>query len=122
MKANGNDLTQEALRTALRRLVVATVAVYVALAGVGGYVFVQGNHQQAVIESTVDSTTKALCTFVNDLESRVRTSQAFLKENPDGIPGIPVKILRDSIRNQQRTIDALSVLECPPPELGNEGG
>jgi CHASE1-domain containing sensor protein len=117
VKTNGNDLTQEALRTALRRLVVATVVVYTALAGLGGYVYVNAVTQRASIARTVDSTTTALCALVNDLETRIQTSRAFLKENPDGIPGITPKIIRDGIKNQQRTIDALAPLKCPPIEL-----
>lgn len=54
----------------------------------------------------------ALCALRNDLEVRVSTSQVFLAEHPHGIPGVPVQSIRDGIANQQRTIAALSDLDC----------
>jgi hypothetical protein len=54
----------------------------------------------------------ALCVLRADLERRVATSRDFLEENPAGIPGIPARTIRDGIRNQERTIEALSGLSC----------
>ena len=54
----------------------------------------------------------ALCALRVDLEKRVASSEQFLRENPDGIPGIPAKTIRDGVTNQQRTIKALSQLAC----------
>lgn len=114
---NGNDMTQEELRTALRRLAVATVIVYVAVVAlfVVGYVF--SHNQRNAIAASVETTTTALCALRNDLEVRVAASKAFLVENPEGIPGIPPRQIQDGIDNQQRTINALAVLTCPPPDL-----
>lgn len=58
-------------------------------------------------------TTAALCVLRADLERRVRMSREFLAENPQGIPGIPSAVLRKSIADQQRTVDALAPLDCP---------
>jgi hypothetical protein len=55
---------------------------------------------------------QGLCVLRADLENRVQTSRDFLKEHPEGIPGIPVATIRQSIDNQQKTIDALEVLDC----------
>ena len=60
-----------------------------------------------------DRAERALCILRSDLQTRVDTSIAFLKEHPDGIPGIPAATLQQSIDNQQRTILALQLLECP---------
>jgi hypothetical protein len=57
-------------------------------------------------------TTAALCALRSDLERRIASSQAFLREHPDGIPGIPARTIRDGIKNQERTIRALSRIDC----------
>lgn len=54
----------------------------------------------------------ALCALRTDLEVRVTSGQVFLAEHPHGIPGVPVQSIRDGIANQQRTIAALSDLDC----------
>lgn len=54
----------------------------------------------------------ALCVFKHDLEVRAAGSRAFLREHPDGIPGIPASLIRNGLMNQQRTIDSLSNLNC----------
>jgi hypothetical protein len=103
-----ND-AKEMIQKGLRRLAVATVAVYLALASLGVFVWVQ----QAQTNQVAVTTNRALCALRQDLEGRVEVSRRFLEENPDGIPGIPAKTLRDSIANQQRTILALAILNCP---------
>lgn len=59
-----------------------------------------------------DRTEQALCVLRDDLQIRVDAAVQFLKDNPDGIPGIPPQQIQDSIDNQQRTILALSLLHC----------
>lgn len=56
--------------------------------------------------------TDSLCTLRGDLQRRVEQGQEFLKENPEGIEGIPPETLQQSIEGQQRTITALSTLDC----------
>lgn len=57
-------------------------------------------------------TTSALCALRNDLKVRVASSRSFLAEHPNGIPGISAKVVRDGIANQERTIAALSNIDC----------
>lgn len=57
-------------------------------------------------------TTNALCVLRGDLEVRVRTSREFLKDHPNGFSGISAKAIRDAAANQQRTIAALSGIDC----------
>lgn len=57
-------------------------------------------------------TTHALCALRHDLEIRVSSGEAFLKDHPHGIPGISAKQIKDGLRNQKRTIEALSGLSC----------
>lgn len=89
------------IRKTLRRLVLATVVLYLALGGIA-------------LKSAMDShsTHSALCTLRGDLQVRVTSSLKFLSDNPRGLPGIPVQVIRDSIANQQRTILALDSLNC----------
>jgi hypothetical protein len=66
----------------------------------------------------VDTTQKgsqthdAVCIFRADLERRAEDGRTFLKNNPDGIPGIPAAVIQTSIDNQERTIAALASLDC----------
>lgn len=55
---------------------------------------------------------QALCAFKLDLAYRVTASQEYLRTHPEGFPGIPASTLRNSIANQQRTLDSLSGLHC----------
>lgn len=85
---------------------------------------VAGASRQVAVE-----TTTALCTFRGDLRDRreaakdkLARSRAFLRDHPDGIPGIEVGLLRTTVandrlavRNLRRTISALSALDCPKP-------
>lgn len=68
------------------------------------------------VRSDEAHTKAALCTFRADLIQRIEQSTVFLAEHPHGIPGIPAATIRDGIRNQQRTINALSSLHCQPKE------
>lgn len=54
----------------------------------------------------------ALCVFRDDLARRIDQTRDFLADHPNGIPGIDGGVLRNSLKNQQQTLDALSVLRC----------
>ena len=95
--------TATALRKSLRKLVLATVVLYLVIAAIGLKIYLNGR-----------DTTDALCTLRTDLQVRVNSSTNFLIEHPKGIPGITPKMIRDGIDNQQRSINALQGLHCPP--------
>lgn len=59
----------------------------------------------------------ALCALNQRNIDRIATSRQFLREHPDGIPGIPAKIIRDGIKADQSTVNVLNhtLGECPPP-------
>lgn len=57
--------------------------------------------------------TRTLCSFRDDLQTRVTSGNAFLKTHPKGIAGIPAATIRVSIQNEQRTLNALRPLVCP---------
>lgn len=54
----------------------------------------------------------ALCALKLDLEVRHTNGVKFLKDNPDGIPGISAEQIQQSLDNQQSTLDALASLDC----------
>lgn len=85
----------------LNVLIVATVLLY----GATGYVAITG-------KVATDRNTDALCTLRSDLEKRVANTADFLKNHPKGFAGIPAATLRASAEQQQRTILALSDLDC----------
>lgn len=58
----------------------------------------------------------ALCVFVSDLERRLAQGRAFLKDHPQGIPGIPAAAIQQGLVNQQKTLDSLEGLSCPHAE------
>jgi len=88
---NGSDTGQE-IKRALRWLVGLTVVLYI-----------------GVVTLTFQSTA-SLCALKGDLHRRVESSQRFLIDHPNGIPGISAKQIKDGIDNQKRTIRSLRFL------------
>jgi hypothetical protein len=63
------------------------------------------NHRQ-------DSAVKALCRFTADLRQRknagavkLARSRKFLRDNPQGIPGIPRSLIEQGIQDDERTLE-----------------
>lgn len=67
--------------------------------------------------NTADESKEGLCALRNDAERRVILGDQFLKDNPNGIPGISIDSLRRSVRNSKETVKSLSSLSCPPAEI-----
>lgn len=95
------DSVLESIHRTLKWLVISTVVLFLCGAAIAGYVYVQSNMNR-----------QALCALRGNLESQVKTSEAFLAENPHGIPGISPATLRASTQNQERAIDALGIISC----------
>jgi hypothetical protein len=100
-------------------LLAAMVAVFIAAAAVATVNWIRIGDRARENRDTIAQvaalsvrTNGALCALRRDLELRVASSKQFLQEHPEGIAGVPVKVIQDSIRNQQRTILALSNLNC----------
>lgn len=75
--------------------------------GIAGYVIVQKDDR-------LEGAVFALCAMKDNLEVRVAESERFLRQHPNGIPGIPAADIQRSIANQQSTIDTISpYLDCP---------
>lgn len=73
-----------------------------------------------------DQLNRAVCAWRNDLQDRavdqrrsIAKTERFLKEHPEGIPGVPVKLLKDglrdsraSLKNLRSTITAFEEIDC----------
>jgi hypothetical protein len=103
---------QESLAGRFRALVAATVILYAALIGVGTFGYVSRSHDLAKLDQVTTTTKTALCLFRDNIEKQVATSEEFLKNNPDGIQGLPAATIQASIDRQKDTLKALDILEC----------
>lgn len=63
---------------------------------------------------TAQASKDGLCAIRQDSERRVTLGEQFLKNNPNGIPGISIDSLRRSVANAKETVESLSSLNCPP--------
>jgi hypothetical protein len=95
-----------------QRMTRATVILYLVLALFGGLAWTIRSHDVAVINGIATTNQQALCAFQDDVRSRVASSEQFLEEHPNGIPGISPATIRTNLRAQRQTVDALSVLNC----------
>jgi uncharacterized protein YkwD len=102
------------VQTALRRLTMWTVVLYVLLATAAGASFYIRSLDIARIERQSDRNVTAFCALRHDLERRIEDGLRFLEEHPGGIPGISAEQLRQSIQDQRVTVRALSIVVCPP--------
>lgn len=85
---------------------VASLILSLAALGVGAYVLTHKTQEGT-------ETHEAVCALVADLEERTEGTKTFLAEHPEGIPGLASgSQLRESLHNQDRTLDALGVITC----------
>jgi hypothetical protein len=84
---------------------VLSIALFVVVIAGGGYLLTHKSNEGS-------ETHEAICALTADLEDRTEGTRNFLEQHPHGIPGIPAKTLWESLHNQERTIDALSVVSC----------
>lgn len=92
---------------ALHWLEVATVVLYVGLILAGIYIYTESRNNH-----------DALCNLRSDLQRRVVGLQDLLAKHPQGALGISRADIELSIRNTQRTVNALQPLNCKQPKQG----
>jgi hypothetical protein len=90
----------------------ATVILYVVLALFGGTAWAVRSRDISYVNQIATTNQLALCAFRSDVQARVAASEQFLREHPNGIPGISPATIRTNLRAQRQTVDALSVLNC----------
>lgn len=107
---NNNPGTADSLRRTLKKLVIATAILYLAMAGIAIYIY-----------RVSQDNAEGLCAFRNEAQQRVDQSKAYLKKHPNGTKEIPAGIIKTGIHNAEQTVKALSGISCPaPPKLGPE--
>lgn len=84
---------------------VLSVVLFLGVAGGSIYLLTSKSNEGS-------ETHDAICALTADLEARTEASRRFLDAHPHGIFGIPAATIRESLQNQERTIDALSVVSC----------
>lgn len=105
MSLDRSDVAAQIFRR-LNILIITTVILFVALLGMGVYVY-----------SVTRNNTRALCAIKLDATRRVSETQEFLKEHPEGIPGLEPEILKRGIDTAKAQVKALSDVSCPPPTI-----
>lgn len=97
------------LKAGLKHLTWATLGLFACLLALAAFVFFDAKSRS---QSIARESRTALCTFRGDLIQRVQTSEAFLRQHPEGILGIPPRVIQQGIDDQRRTIRALGNLRC----------
>jgi hypothetical protein len=95
-----------------KRMTRATVILYLVLFLFGGTVWTIRARDLEHVDGIASQNQVALCAFRADVTSRVASSEQFLEDHPNGIPGISPAMIRANLTAQRATIDALSVLNC----------
>lgn len=103
--------TAERIQRSLRILIVTTVVLFLALLGMGLYVY---NFSR--------DNTKALCATKQEAQRRVAETEKFIQETPNAIPGLSPAVLQRSLDASKSTVQSLSYVSCPaPPEIPPDG-
>jgi len=92
-----------------------TVILFLSVLLVFGLGLFNASRQRADLKRIQDDTTKALCTFRDDLQRRYDDGVEFLVKHPEGIPGISAADIRRSLHNQKATLLSLRDLPCEAP-------
>lgn len=96
------------IKRAYLLLVATTVGLFLWVAIFSVFAFVWNNRRATEGQQARD----ALCVLKQDIISRHNAGVEFLKDNPDGTPGIPKSVILNSLKSQEATIDALRSLKC----------
>jgi hypothetical protein len=74
----------------------------------------QAEQSRADLKRETTKINFALCELRYNIERRVQTSEQFLVDHPEGIPGIPKSTIVQGITDQKENLKALTILSCPP--------
>lgn len=89
------------IKKTLRRLVIATVVLFVGLVSGVLYTWSVSRNNQ-----------KALCTYRADVEARIQQGELFLIEHPRGVQGISPEAIKQGLDNQRRVAAAFQDVNC----------
>ena len=67
------------------------------------------------VEDAVEATTQTICALQDNARAQLIASNAFIEENPNGIPGIPITTIKQSRDRQRAFLNALmrGGVDCP---------
>lgn len=89
------------------------VAAFVLSLALFGLVVAGGIYLSVTQSAEGKETHEAICALVSDLEQRTDSTRNFLGTHPHGYPGLATRSqVRESLQNQERTLEALSVISC----------
>ena len=116
------DIRQQLLKS-IRLLTIATIGLFLAIGTLALVGFLDSRHQARDIkrsgervEEIAENNLAGLCALRADIQRRYDAGVEFLRENPDGIPGLSPETLQRSLDGQRATLDALDVIDCPTGE------
>lgn len=99
------------IKRTLRILIATTVVLFLALLGMGIYVY-----------GISRDNTRALCATKLEAQRRVAETEKFIKETPNGIPGLSPAVLQRSLDASKSTVKSLDAVSCPaPPPIPPDG-
>lgn len=96
----------------VNRIVMIVIAIAVSIIALVIVGFLDSHSKSAALNRATERTTHALCTLRGDLARRVQQSEDFLREHPNGLPGISPAVIRNSQKSQEQTVKALGSLRC----------
>lgn len=97
----------------LRRLLIQVYVLYGVVLAVFVFTAAKLDGAQSDTRSVAVQLNHSVCTWRSDLQRRYQTTAEFLRDNPAGFPGVPLKTLTDGQRNLRRTIKSFRGLSCP---------
>lgn len=98
---------------AVRLLILATVLLYLSVAGVGVFFYFDGKDRREKIARVAYDSARAMCALREDQERRLRVTREYLNDHPNGTDDISLGVLRQSIDNSEKTLKALRFVDCP---------
>lgn len=103
LEPNGLSATAIGIQRSLRILIITTVVLFLCIGAVTYYVY-----------SVAKDVNDGVCAFRADVQTRSVQTKKYLKKHPHGTRLISSSDLQIAIKNTERTVDALSSVNCPP--------
>lgn len=102
------------LEKSVKQLARWTLILYLCVSVVFGVLLYTSFSQRRELRQNVERIDHSLCSFVTDLEARVKQQKEYLEKHPgqEPIPGVHRIDLRLALKRQQATLSSLSGLEC----------
>lgn len=107
--SNDNGIATE-LQHALRRLLYATIVLYVVMIVVVTVVYRDSNSK---LNHRSKLNSAALCAYRDALQQRIDDAAVTLRAHPEGAHGFSAEQLSTMLTNQKAVLASFLILECP---------